>query len=693
MGAVQPASFSRSLGTATLTGSVWNGFIAASDTWRVSQGLNVMYGIRAEANHYTSAPAFNPLVQSVFNLRTDAAPNTVHISPRLGFTWTRVADNGSVEFNKLGQLPVGPAGNLHGGIGEFRGILPASLLANASASTGLPNGVRSLTCVGDAVPTPDFAQYLSNPASIPTQCLTGTQPAFADAAPVVQLFDPHYTAPRSWRANLGYASSYRLLSYSIEGMYSLNLNQPGRSDVNFNDTQRFVLPDEGRPMFVDAGNIVAASGAVSSEQARISPLFGHVIDNVSTLTSRSRQMTMSLSPILDRMSNWFLAVNYTLGDTRALETGFDGSTFGSPMTRKWARGDFDIRHQLLLQGGYSFGNVSLTLFGRLQSGLPFTPMIAGDVNGDGMANDRAFIFDPATMTDASLASATRTLLESSSPRVRNCLTRQMGRGAGRNSCEGPWTTSLNAELSYSGTMPITHQYGTIALAFSNPLGGLDQVLHGANHLRGWGTAAYPDQMLYTPVGFDAATNRFKYVINPRFGSTDPANTLLRAPFRVTLDIALTLGRPLDQQQIDRWIKPGRGGRPGPKLTANELERRYARSVPDPYKAILQESDSLLLTRDQFEALQSADKVYLTRIDSVWAGLGEYLAGLPDQYSLAEALKRQDSAVDAGWELTKLDVQRTLPSILSPIQLRLLPGVASYLMRTKGKVKLRLFVGN
>lgn len=685
----QPVSFTRSLATPSLSGAVWNGFIAASDVWRVAPTFQIMYGVRVEGNHYTMTPTFNPLVQTAFNLRTDNAPNTFHASPRIGFTWVRAPDYGSVQFTQLGQLPRPRTSNIHGGVGEFRNILPASLLTNASVSTGLPNGARSLTCVGDAVPATDFAQYLSDPTSIPTQCLGGAPPAFVDAAPAVQLFAPNYTAPRSWRGNLGYASSYKILGYSIEGLYSLNLNQPGRSDVNFSGVKRFTLQDDGRPIFVDPGDIVAASGAVATAQARVSPLFGHVIENVSNLTSRSKQVTVSLTPMLSRMSNWFLTANYTLGNTRALETGFDGSTFGNPNAREWARGDFDIRHQVLLQGGYSFKTVSLTFFGRLQSGLPFTPMIGGDVNGDGLANDRAFIFDPATLTDVSIASATTTLLSSSSQDVRDCLTRQMGHAAARNSCEGPWTTALNAELSYSGTMPITHQPGSISLAFANPLGGLDQALHGANHLHGWGTAAYPDPLLYTPTGFDATSDRFKYVINPRFGNTNPNNVLLRSPFRVTLDVRLILGRPLPQQQINRWIKPGRGGRKGPKLSAVELERRYARSVPDPYPAILQQSDSLLLTRDQMEALQAADKGYLQRVDSVWTELSEYLASLPDQYSTAEALRRQEAAVADGWELTKLDVQRTLPTILSLIQLRLLPGEAAYLMKTKGKVGLRI----
>lgn len=690
LAANQPASFSRTLRTPTANGSVWNGFVAAGDLWRVSPNLQLMYGARLEANRYTSAPALNPAVQSTFGFRTDAVPNTVHLSPRIGFTWVRQPGDNGIMLNRVGEFRFGPPSYVRGGIGEFRNILGADLLTNASIATGLPGALQSVTCVGPAIPVPDWSNYISEPSAIPSECVGGATPAFTDAAPSVQLFDPSYTAPRSWRANLAYSSTFRKrLMYSIEGLYSLNLNQPGRTDVNFAGVPRFTLSDEGRPVFVGPTSIVATSGAVSPVDARVAPAFGHVVDNVSSLSSRSSQITISASPGLEGSENWWMSMDYTLSNTRALQSGFDGSTFGSPVARSWSRGDLDIRHQFLVQSGYAFGRLSFTLFGRLQSGKPFTPMVGGDVNGDGLANDRAFIFDPAAVTDQSLAASTRTLLASSSSRVRSCLTRQMGSAVKRNSCEGPWTTALNAQLSYSSVMPFTHQYGTVALAFSNPLGGLDQVLHGATHLHGWGTAAYPDPVLYTPQGFNAGTDQFRYAVNPRFGSTSPTNTLLRAPFRVTLDISLFVGRPIEQQQLNHWIAPGRT-RSGPKLSAAELKRRYSRNVPDPYEQILSESDSLLLTREQSEALQQADTAYLDRIDTVWTSLAEDLAGLPDDFSPAEALKRQEAGVDAGWEIAKVDVQRNLPKILNPIQLKMLPGISALLMKTTGKVQLRMY---
>jgi len=688
----RPSSFSRSLNAPTLKGSVWNGFAAIGDLWRVSPTFQILYGGRFEANRYTSAPAYNPDVESTFGLRTDHAPNTVAFSPRIGFTWIRQPGSGGIMFNRIGEFRMGAPSYVRGGIGEFRNILPANLLSSASIATGLPGGLQTISCVGPATPVPAWSQYMLDPGLIPTQCLGGETPVFSDAAPSVQLFDPGYTAPKTWRANLAYSSQFgKYLTYSIEGLYSLNVNQPGRVDVNFGNVPRFTLADEGRPVFVGSGSIVGNSGSISTVGARISPSFGHMIDNVSTLSSRSRQVTLSASPVLGNISNWYLSLNYTLADTRARESGFDGSTFGSPVDRSWARGNLDVRHQLLLQGGCAYKRVSLSCFGRLQSGLPFTPMVGGDVNGDGLANDRAYIFNPATMTDASLATATRSLMASASQNVRDCLTRQLGQPAQRNSCEGPWTTALNAQLTYGDNLPFINRFANISLALSNPLGGVDQLLHGANHLRGWGTSAYPDPTLYTPTGFDAATDRFKYVINPRFGDTRPTNTLLRAPFRATIDISIQLGRSLPQQQLNRWIKPGRSGRKGPKLSVKELVRRYSRNVPDPYQNIMEESDSLLLTPAQSTALAKADTSYMARADTIWQSLGEYLFTLPDDFNSADALKHQEDKVQAVWDLARDDVKETLPKILSPIQMKLLPWLPALLMKATGPVKIRMFM--
>jgi len=146
-------------------------------------------------------------------------------------------------------------------------------------------------------------------------------------------------------------------------------------------------------------------------------------------------------------------------------------------------------------------------------------------------------------------------------------------------------------------------------------------------------------------GFDPSADRFTYAVNPRFGSTSPTYGTIRAPFRATLDVSVDIAPSQNERQLDRWLRPGRGGRPGQKVNAADLARRFRRTVPDAYREVLEEADSLLLAPEQSVAITAGDAAYRIRIDSIWNRLGDYLGALPDRYDARDALKRTDVATD------------------------------------------------
>ena len=86
----------------------------------------------------------------------------------------------------------------------------------------------------------------------------------------------------------------------------------------------------------------------------------------------------------------------------------------------------------------------VTVGTTVQSGSRFTPMIAGDVNGDGYFNDRAFVFDPSRTADTALAGAMRSLLANGAGPARSCLTSALNQLAGRATCQAPWITTAGA---------------------------------------------------------------------------------------------------------------------------------------------------------------------------------------------------------------------------------------------------------
>jgi len=692
-----PSAFSRTLNAQTQDGGAWNGYVALSDYWVPQSTLRVLYGVRLEGNAFVGAPENDPQVEALFGMRTDRVPNTVHLSPRLGFTWTYAGDNArlSILGYPYGRFSAPAVGVLRGGIGEFRDLLSPALLVNASAAAAPGNRERSLSCVGAAVPVPDWSAYATDSASVPRDCngsvLTGSN---FGAVPNVRFFNSGYTAPRSWRANLSWASNLKGMFYSVDALYSLGLTQPGQNDLNFSNVSQLVLADEGRPIFVAPGSIVSSTGALTWNGSRRVATYGSVMEKLSAFSSRASQITAHMSPDMSSFRSLVWTLSYTLSRARSERNGFDGSTFGSPLSSTWYRADADVRHMIIASIGHQFRSASVAVFGRFASGLPFTPMVGSDVNGDGLANDRAFVFDPRTATDPVLARALRSLVDGATANTRGCLERQFGMPAAANSCEGPWTADLRVQLGLSPRVLSSLTGGrlsTVNVSISNPLGGLDQLLHGTD-LRGWGNPAMPDPILYQVRGFDAATSRFEYQVNPRFGDTRPWNNASRSPFRVSLDARLDLSTRTEVQQLDRFLRPGRNGSPGQKLTSAELKRRYARNVPDLYRAILEESDSLLLSAPQMRALSSRQDGFAPRADSAWTLLATWMAGLPDRFDAAAVLARQEETTDAVWELWRQELRSQLPGILNPLQLQMIPSEATLLMKSEVPVKgLRIYM--
>jgi hypothetical protein len=624
------SSYSRTLEQPERSGAVWNAATAFVHTYAPSRFLGVMYGARLEADGFASAPASNPDLERALGVRTGVAPSRLHVSPRIGITYTynRDRENGSgTSQNPVGRFYRLPVGTLRGGIGEFRDLLRPGILADASAATGLPGGTLSLSCVGGAVPQPDWSSF--DAGTSPTQCLDGGG-VLAERAPSVTLIGPGYDVPRSWRSSLEWTTEFRKMVIRLGGLASYDLGQPGVVDANFSGVEQLTLAGDGnRPVYVSTASIDPGTGAVSATESRRSSAYGRVAERVSDLRGYGGQLTLGLSPDVFsfRRLRWglFTSLNYTLQSSRRQYRGFDGAGFGDPRAVEWAASQSDARHVGVLTAGIRNEKLGVfTLFARGQSGLPFTPVVQGDVNGDGRGFDRAFIPDPALETDPAVAASLRTLLDAGSPTARRCVQAYLGRVAERNGCRGPWTQSLNVQ--WRPAMP--RRWGgrvTPAIYLQNILAGVDQLVHGSGGMRGWGSSTSPDPVLFVPRGFDASAGRFRYDVNPRFADTRPNRTLLREPFRIVIDFSLQLSTDFGLQELRRAVEPVKSTEGWRRRSADSIASFYLRNSSSVHKGLLAESDSLLLTRDQVTALRRADSVYSERVRGVFKPLGEFLA--------------------------------------------------------------------
>ncbi|HEY7567102.1 MAG TPA: carboxypeptidase regulatory-like domain-containing protein [Gemmatimonadaceae bacterium] len=654
----QAAMFTRTLAPRLREGAGTNASLYLGDVWRASRELQVTYGARAEGSRFGKTPAFNPAVEQSFGYRTDHVPTDFRVSPRVGFTWTLGMPQFVTRPGDGDRRPAIPAGGfrapwliVRGGIGEFRSAPSTQLVASAAGATGLPNNESQLVCIGSAVPTADWSQFVSNSAAIPTQCANGQASTIPTQLPNVAVFGDDFAAPRAWRASLGASRPLRQrYNLNVELSYARGVARTGYRDVNLRGDPRFTLSNEGkRPVYVDAATVVPTTGATSFLASRLNPSFGQVLVTSSDTRSDSRQLTISLGGITTRGA--IFNMSYTLarakdegsgsGFGRFGGGGFGGfgsaTTAGNPNVREWATSDFERRHSFVTTVTWPFGQaVEITAFGRMSSGAPFTPLVGGDINGDGARNDRAFLFNPTSTSDAAVAAGMQRLLANSPDAVRACLSEQLGRVAQRNSCTGVWQPSLDFQANWRPNFWGLNRRLAVSVVTVNALGGLDELLHGSNNLHGWGQFRGQDNTLLYVRGFDATTQSYRYEVNERFGAARNGANGIRLPFQLGINARFTLG-PDRMRQMLQAMRGGMGGGQAGRGPAGGFGGGQAgrgagpggfaemAASANPVNAVIQLKDSLGLNEEQIAKLKPLSDSLAARNTALGAEMRKVMA--------------------------------------------------------------------
>jgi hypothetical protein len=230
--------------------------------------------------------------------------------------------------------------------------------------------------------------------------------------------------------------------------------------------------------------------------------------------------------------------------------------------------------------------------------------------------------------------------------VRSCLLAQMGTVAGRNTCVGDWTPRLDFQANLRPNLGgIIQQRLQLQVQLVNPLTGLDQLLHGANNLSGWGQTSRVDPNLLFVRGFKPDSNRFVYQVNERFGNNPASRSAAFNPFQVAFTGRLQVGPDMQRDRTQALLRAitGRAGAAGDGVDAKAIVSRVA---PNPAVTVRGFNDSLhfSLTPAQLAAVDSVG-LLLESKDSV----------------LAEALKTHlDSAGG--------DIRQAFPQIQPALQL-------------------------
>ncbi|MBX6331229.1 MAG: Spy/CpxP family protein refolding chaperone [Gemmatimonadaceae bacterium] len=654
LAANRPASYSRTLSSFERSTKSTNAALWLGGEWRTpSSAFQLQYGFRLDMAHSGTVPEYNPVIDTLFGRRTDEVPNDLGLSPRIGFSWTpggAAARPTPMSFLLAQRGQYRPPITISGGIGAFRGVIQPGRIASLVDATGLPNTVRQLTCVGDATPVPDWSHYLEDGSTVPDQCLDGSAPAeFSTDKPSVTMFDPSYHAPLSWRANAQVSGlSFKGWPISVSGTYSLGLNGESGVDLNLRRTPVFTLANEGnRPVYVPPSGIVPTTGVVAPGASRITDRFGSVMSYQSDLRSTAFQITLSATkpqPIFGKLP---LTLSYTYNYARAQQRGFDGSTAGDPFVREWAPAT-QPTHQFTLSTSFGIRWISLSVQAQLTSGIPYTPMVSGDVNGDGRNDDRAFVFDPATVSDTVLASEMRSLLATATPRTRACLEAQLGRIAGRNSCHTGWKLRPNINFNFNlpgqnlgiGGLGDRLQFQVTTV---NAMGAMLRALGLADTPLGQiaGANDVLDPTLLYVDGFDPATQQFRYRVNQQFGEGRPRryrSSRFSGPFQVQLGASLHFGGP-PHVSMARQLGLVHADKDAAPLTPAQVKERLHALTNNPVTSFVQMKDSLLLTEEQVKTIEGINARFEAQSDSLLAPIVDYVTKRGDKIKDKDLQKR------------------------------------------------------
>lgn len=431
--------------TVNISVAEWGAF--AQQQFDAGKGLTFRMGIRVDVPYLLDRPGYNPEVEELFGHKTTTVPSgTFLISPRWGFNW-----------QSSGRLRT----QVRGGGGVFTGQIPFVWAANAFHN----NGMRAVTnvCTGRWTDEPATGNTVPmfDPLNPPTECVRGD---FQQLRSVV-LFEEGFKYPQNFR-----------FSWAVDQELSETIS--ATANFMFNHAINQVVLEE-----LDLGRPQGNMGPLEPYGGLERRMYGRATDNGFAPNRDHPQYSQALIASNDHR-DWAFAltaeVRGRLGERLSFQTGYTFSrsfdymsltfndmisNFGfnpvylSPNMPPGSPSNFDRPHKVVVS---LFGSpfpflpeTEISLLYTGQSGLPFSYVYRGDMNGDGYpgvgpAFDRTndLIYVPEVVTEIPAGPATYQLLGHALEHDE-CLARNRGDLLMRNECRSPWQHRLDLRMSHT----------------------------------------------------------------------------------------------------------------------------------------------------------------------------------------------------------------------------------------------------
>ena len=411
------------------------------------KGLTMHFGLRADAPFVLDSPEENPEVLQEFGHSTANVPSgQILLSPRWGFNW---------------QSEGARTTQVRGGAGMFVGQLPYVWLSNAFHN----NGLRSVTAVCNGRVTDDPQPGSAVPSlDLGAPPITGCLRSPFQELRTVTVFEDGFKYPQDLKFSMGVdqelsddvsASFGFLYNRAINQIALRELNLDGPSNTGpldgYGNFERKYFGRQAPRGFVPNRELPGYEQVLLATNESDDWAFAFTAEMRGNLTERlAFQTGYSYAKSYDRMSLVSADMISNYGFT---PTNFD------PNSPQIITSNFDRPHKVVLSiygapfPGLDDTQVSILYTG--QSGLPFTYVYRGDLNGDGYpglgpafdrTNDAVYVPNTATEVPGSFA-----MWQLLGDALSNdeCLMANRGKIMERNSCRAPWQNRLDLRLSHT----------------------------------------------------------------------------------------------------------------------------------------------------------------------------------------------------------------------------------------------------
>jgi hypothetical protein len=358
---------------------------------------------------------------------------------------------------------------LRGGVGVFTGRDPYSWMSFAYSNTG--TGAVLLNCANAAAP-----RFVADPNAQPTSCANGVVPTSAAS---LSYFVRDFKLPQSVKLALG--GDQRLpwqMVGSVDFTYIYGMNALYITDDNLAGPVGTLSGEGGRVMYGTVGATSQKGSVPTVTPNVVSSAFGPILRNDNKGGDRTYISTAQIQKSWSDGTE--LGVAYThmnakdyfsLRDAQSVSNYGFSTVDGSLASRNLAISTYNIPNKVTITVTRNLPwGLALSAIYLGRSGTPYTYIVNGDANGDGVGNkvgafDRQAddaIYVPRSRSDITLvrdsaASATVNVLVPAKASAydslnayinsQSCLRDNRGKILPRNACSNPWQSILNARIA------------------------------------------------------------------------------------------------------------------------------------------------------------------------------------------------------------------------------------------------------